>query len=1392
MSPIKKKSYKLFLRRINSGLNLKFPDHNKQKGFSLMEVIVSVFIIMIIMVSIYSLIVLSLRLANNNKRYVEAIEIANQKMEKIRNMPYSEIGVISGIPSGTIPATEIISREGSFTVNTYIKFFDDPYDGQAGSTTKPDIIITDYKIATIIVSWQNQDNSNSIKVFSKIIPRTEETNAGYGLLKIFVVNSNGLPVPGASVRVINAASSTDVTNITDAEGILYLPAPQAFQAYEVIASSTGYSFDKTYAVTASNPNPTKKHLSVTEGDKTEESFSIDKLSTLNIKTVSSSLLPENWRINSAIASTTSSHPSLALDTSDNIYYTWQKQTATSSQVYVQKFNSSKTKQWINNYLVGNTNFQSKPDIAVSKSGVSYVVWQDNSKAIKLLTRQKEPSHELENKLAKSETIKADFLKLNISDFLIKNSSPEIIYLPKKSEISQKPFFTNPLSVMKANAAGAIVQSKISGDFDGVMTMSATFDSTPVAGNVIVAIGVLRNATTDFNAPTNTSGTFTSAVYSNSAWSLDVGIWYKLTAAAEPKTVTITANKNFLGGKLMILEVSGLDTASPLHLTSANDQTGSSGFIADTGTSAASKNSGFAITASAFADNDFNAPTSVNWSSISTNGWSHKLWDDWNTSNDGSLAVATMDITAVSAQKATLTLTGGGGTSAEERNSVLAIFNTAIPNNLTVTSLNTQVATALSPESNRYIGGTFVLTDAGSGLTITDITITENGSADALADLSNIRLFYDIDSTAPYDCASESFNIATDSNFGLASSSFSASDGFANFHSGTGVSVNSTMTMCVYTILDINNSAAKNSLIDIEIENPSTQIKTSTGTIIPSTPVQISGSTVIQKPAEQNQVHYRFRRDDGDETSATWNNFEDNPSALIYGNDIRLRFMISNSGSFGNPAAQFRLEYAEKVSNCASAVTWNALPTDNSLHWKIKDSSSLTDANSTTNVSSGLTDTATTFIPGQVKDLGNQTSALTINADSFTEIEYSLTQTNNATDATYCFRLTNAGSTADFVYTAYPELNALGDDNVFITAIKNDGTSLWGPKRINEDNGIYQGNPAIALVEKNGSASTTIAWEDDRNGNLDIYARIIDGTGIKSPEFQVTSSSTSENSPVIGIDNNENIFISWVENSASGQNIYLQKFNQSGTSLFSSPVLIAGSSINEYNPSLSIGSDDSIYIAWEEDVLGNKNIRLAKFDNNGNKIWEIPGNLTNSDSDQTEPDVISSSTLVFVTWTDKREGNFDIYSQKYDTSGVAQWTKDLKINISSVISTEGQSQLALTSSIEPYGAWQDGRDSDYNIYSTKFNDPAIPPSAPNIPLLIKGTKKIGENPVILKYNASSTTDALGQMSLNLEWDSSGYTIEIDPSLPSKHIITSEPIMPLGILAGTTNTITIYVD
>ena len=254
----------------------------KLKGFTLIEALVTIFLIVIIFVGIIGAFVAGMEILIQSKARATALFLANKRMEEIRNLPYKDVGTVGGIPSGVIPQEETTTLNNiEFTIKTTIVYIDNPFDGLAPD----DPIPSDYKRAKVKVSWPKMIGGEVILI-SDIAPKGIETTEGGGTILITVLNASGKGVSRAEVRIKNDQVSPpiDATYLTDDYGNLLLPgAPASFEAYQVWVTKPGYSTERTYS-REEIANPKKPHLSVYEGDLTEVGFAIDRLSTLFIET----------------------------------------------------------------------------------------------------------------------------------------------------------------------------------------------------------------------------------------------------------------------------------------------------------------------------------------------------------------------------------------------------------------------------------------------------------------------------------------------------------------------------------------------------------------------------------------------------------------------------------------------------------------------------------------------------------------------------------------------------------------------------------------------------------------------------------------------------------------------------------------------------------------------------------------------------------------------------------------------------------------------------------------------------------------------------------------------------------------------------------------------------
>jgi len=231
--------------------------------------------------------------------------------------------------------------------------------------------------------------------------------------------------------------------------------------------------------------------------------------------------------------------------------------------------------------------------------------------------------------------------------------------------------------------------------------------------------------------------------------------------------------------------------------------------------------------------------------------------------------------------------------------------------VTVDSFGDQISSMVIPSTNQHVGGGFSITEGDSSRNITGITITEYGTVDAQTDLDNIKLYYDLDSSSPYDCASEQYDAGSDSQFG-STSTFSGTNGTSTFTGSVGISTSTTM--CVYVVLDVGSGATNGETLKIKINDPSSEVSVSSGQVGPNETVEISGTTNLQIPSDLQQTYYRWRNDDASETGNDppwWNSSWDYrkkvsvASGTSAGTNYQVSFVVGESS--GASSYDFHLE-----------------------------------------------------------------------------------------------------------------------------------------------------------------------------------------------------------------------------------------------------------------------------------------------------------------------------------------------------------------------------------------------------------------------------------------------------------------------------------------------------
>jgi len=364
----------------------------------------------------------------------------------------------------------------------------------------------------------------------------------------------------------------------------------------------------------------------------------------------------------------------------------------------------------------------------------------------------------------------------------------------------------------------------------------------------------------------------------------------------------------------------------------------------------------------------------------------------------------------------------------------------------------------------------------------------------------------------------------------------------------------------------------------------------------------------------------------------------------------------------------------------------------------------------------------------------------------------------------------------------------GNQEIYFEKFDMSPISVWGgTKKVNTAADPHdQTFPQIFF--HSSSTYSYITWLDNRSGNIDMFVQKFDQNGIQqwTPEKQVNAVSapgdgTSTYFPRIALDEMDNIYFLWADNRDGDNDIFAQKMDSTGLQLWAGDTKInsSGSGTDQKSPSFIISSTSPahIYAVWQDDRNGNFDIYAQKFNLDGQKIWvnDLRVNIGGSDSIQENPVIVEDfSHDLYIVWQDNRNGDNDIYMQKIDPDGNILIEHDTRINISTAGEQENP-DIYINSDGYLTVVWQDNAASDYDVRAGVYGmDPETITPVANVPVTITIDKQIGNNPVLYKFQGSYFTDSEGILNiLGIEWGN--YTITTN----GYNILVTEPDQPVHI-------------
>ena len=293
---------------------------------------------------------------------------------------------------------------------------------------------------------------------------------------------------------------------------------------------------------------------------------------------------------------------------------------------------------------------------------------------------------------------------------------------------------------------------------------------------------------------------------------------------------------------------------------------------------------------------------------------------------------------------------------------------------------------------------------------------------------------------------------------------------------------------------------------------------------------------------------------------------------------------------------------------------------------------------------------------------------------------------------------------NFVITWYDRRN--GDSDIYAQRYSSDGNLVEKNFKVNDDQvNEYQNSPSIAIDD---SGKFVIVWSDRRNGDYDIYAQRYSSDGrTLGINFKVSDDQENANQryPIISIDDSSNFMIIWEDQRNGDYDIYAQHCSSNGIALNTNfKINDDQGNANQQSPSISRGDSGNFVITWQDERNGNLDIYAQRYSSNGNILGtNFKANDDQGSADQLSPAVSSDTNGNFIiTWEDRRNVYSDTYAQRYLKDG-AELGPNFMVNDKQ--GTTGRGYLP-SISMEGSGnfvvAWIDYRHGDLDIYAQRYS------------------------------------------------------------------------------------------
>jgi hypothetical protein len=279
-----------------------------------------------------------------------------------------------------------------------------------------------------------------------------------------------------------------------------------------------------------------------------------------------------------------------------------------------------------------------------------------------------------------------------------------------------------------------------------------------------------------------------------------------------------------------------------------------------------------------------------------------------------------------------------------------------------------------------------------------------------------------------------------------------------------------------------------------------------------------------------------------------------------------------------------------------------------------------------------------------------------------------------------------------------------------------GNELDTNFRVNDDP-VGQANQYQPDVAGDSLGRFAVAWMDGRGHNAydwNIFMQRFDAARARlGGNIQVTTDDSIQWAPALACSPAGRVIVCWEDRRRQNWDVYAQVYDASGQPVGAN--FRAGDdpgSTDQFGCGAAANVHDEFLLGWTDRRNGNEDVYARRFDASGNPLGAaFRVNDDAGTAAQNQPAAAAAPDGGWwLVWADSRNGNADVFCQRLDRSGNAVGA-NFRVSDDRASSQQRVSSIAMATAGQVLVAWEDERNGAADIYSVTL-DEAGRPTGPN--------------------------------------------------------------------------------